>query len=66
MKNDGLEECGNCHRRFAPESYEKHVNICKKVFMTKRKAFNSAKQRMVDNDQKLMVQKKKHLEPKGP
>ena len=34
--------------------------------MTKRKAFNSLKQRIVDNDQKLHVQRKKNLEQKGP
>ena len=30
-------ECPDCGRRFNPGPFEKHVKICKKVFMDKRK-----------------------------
>ena len=35
-----LKQCADCGRKFNPKSYEKHVKSCKKVFMTKRKAFD--------------------------
>ena len=58
--SDERRECPDCNRKFLPESYEKHVNICKKVFMSKRKAFNSAEQRVEDD----VIQVKKKPEPK--
>lgn len=45
---DDRIECPDCGRKFQPESYDKHVNICKKVFINKRKQFNSAEQRELD------------------
>eukprot|EP00744_Colponema_vietnamica_P009551 GILI01013569.1.p1 GENE.GILI01013569.1~~GILI01013569.1.p1 ORF type:complete len:364 (-),score=84.11 GILI01013569.1:205-1296(-) len=39
-------ECQECGRKFNPESIEKHKRVCKKVFKTKRKAFNAAARRM--------------------
>ena len=47
---DGLIECYNCGRSFNEQAIGKHENICKKVFSGKRKVFNMAKQRMVDNN----------------
>ena len=57
---DERRECPDCNRKFLPESYEKHVNICKKVFLSKRKAFNSSEQREIDE---ATISKKKP-EPK--
>jgi uncharacterized C2H2 Zn-finger protein len=55
-------ECPDCGRKFLPESYDKHVNICKKVFVQKRKQFNSAEQRELD--EAPIVSTKKKPEPK--
>jgi uncharacterized C2H2 Zn-finger protein len=55
-------ECPDCNRKFLPESYDKHVNVCKKVFMTKRKEFKSSEQRDVEE---AIVNKKK-IDPKKP
>jgi hypothetical protein len=53
-------ECPDCNRKFLPESYDKHVSICKTVFKSKRKAFNSAEQR---EPEEASISKKKP-EPK--
>ena len=54
-------ECPDCHRKFNPTPYEKHVKICAKVFQQKRKVFDSTKMRVDDNPEllKLLKQKKK-------
>ena len=54
-------ECPDCHRKFNPIPYEKHVKICAKVFLQKRKVFDSTKMRVEDNPEllKLVKQKKK-------
>lgn len=54
--DDERKQCPDCNRKFLPESFGKHVNICKKVFMSKRKAFNSAEQR--DLEEAPMAKKK--------
>ena len=38
-------ECPNCHRKFNPQPFEKHVPICAKVFTQKRAAFDASKKR---------------------
>ena len=40
-RNSDLRECPTCGRSFNDEAYPKHVKICKKVFVNKRKEFNS-------------------------
>lgn len=54
-------ECPDCHRKFNPIPYEKHVKICAKVFKQKRKVFDSSKMRVDDIPElaKLLQQKKK-------
>jgi hypothetical protein len=42
--------CQTCDRKFVPESYEKHAKVCKKVFASKRKAFDSKKHRIIDGE----------------
>ena len=41
-----LYECGTCGRSFKEEAYEKHSKICEKVFVKKRKIFNTKDKRM--------------------
>jgi len=38
--------CTSCGRKFLPEALQKHARICAKVFASKRKVFNPAKQRL--------------------
>lgn len=39
-------QCPDCGRKFNEVAYEKHVKICKKVFLEKRKEFDSHKHRV--------------------
>ncbi|CAD7924300.1 unnamed protein product [Amoebophrya sp. A120] len=48
--------CPHCGRRFARKPLEKHVKVCQKVFMKKRKEFNVAAQRM-EEEQKQALRK---------
>lgn len=54
-------QCPDCGRKFNPIPYEKHIKICAKVFLQKRKAFDSTKMRVADNPElaKLLQQKQK-------
>lgn len=55
-------ECPTCARSFYRAPLEKHVKICAKVFLQKRKTFDSAKMRIEANpDLKEFIQ-----ETKGP
>ena len=46
-----LVECGEgCGRMFSTNVIEKHEKICKKVFQSKRKAFDSAGHRQLEGD----------------
>lgn len=38
--------CPDCGRKFAAEPFAKHIKICKKVFASKRKVFDSSKMRI--------------------
>jgi hypothetical protein len=40
------KQCPDCGRKFNPSPYEKHIKICAKVFLEKRKAFDSKKMRI--------------------
>lgn len=51
-------ECPDCGRHFAPEPFNRHVKICKKVFLNKRKIFDSSKQRLMANPETLAAAKK--------
>lgn len=55
-ENDRLP-CDICQRKFNPDAYEKHRKICKKVFATKRKAFNTQEQRIISNEHKQLLKK---------
>lgn len=56
-------ECKTCGRKFKEEALEKHAKVCKKVFASKRKAFDMKKQRIIDNDH-AMILKYKEVEEK--
>lgn len=44
-------QCGSCGRSFNQEALAKHSKICKKVFVAKRKEFNSQQTRIVSQEQ---------------
>jgi len=48
-----LYECEDCNRKFNEKAFEKHVKVCKKVFMEKRKAYDSKMNRMTEDQLKL-------------
>jgi hypothetical protein len=52
--NDG-EECETCGRKFNVPSYAKHIKICKKVFASKRKAFNTRGKRVIDSEHAMLI-----------
>ena len=58
MSSD-LRQCPSCQRSFNPETYQKHVKICDKVFNQKRKQFNTQAQRIVEPEQKKHIVKLK-------
>lgn len=39
-------QCPTCDRKFNPIPYEKHIRICEKVFVAKRKKFDSKEMRV--------------------
>jgi hypothetical protein len=41
-----FRQCPDCGRKFNETAYEKHVKICRKVFIEKRKEFDSQKHRV--------------------
>ena len=43
-----LQACDTCGRKFNADSLAKHVNVCQKVFQSKRKAFNMTEARLSD------------------
>jgi len=45
-----LSECPSCGRKFNEKAFEKHVRVCKDVFVKKRKAFNSKAMRIIDQE----------------
>jgi hypothetical protein len=59
FSSGGTHECPDCGRHFAAEPFAHHVKICKKVFMSKRKAFDSSKQRLDANSETLAAAKRK-------
>ena len=61
-----LIECPDCGRRFNSGPYEKHVRICAKVFLKKRKVFDSQKHRIADNPELVKILKQKQQIKGGP
>lgn len=59
------QQCSDCQRFFKPESYAKHVKICKKVFMRKRKKFDTKQQRILDKEHADVLKHNEFMEKKG-
>eukprot|EP01112_Ceratiomyxa_fruticulosa_P004549 TRINITY_DN1508_c0_g2_i1.p1 TRINITY_DN1508_c0_g2~~TRINITY_DN1508_c0_g2_i1.p1 ORF type:complete len:464 (-),score=124.55 TRINITY_DN1508_c0_g2_i1:72-1463(-) len=62
-----LVECPNCNRKFAADRLAKHAKICKKVFIDKRKVFDSTSARVEGTEAAAFVaatKKKEALEAK--
>jgi len=59
--SQSLLPCPDCQRCFAPESLQKHVKICKKVFASRRRVFDSSKKRVegIPELQTILEQQKK-------
>lgn len=58
-----LATCSDCGRRFRKEALGKHSSVCKKVFGTKRKEFNSTAARVVGTELEGFVQLNGALKP---
>ena len=48
--DDNGQQCNVCGRKFNENAYVKHSKICKKVFASKRKPFDSKKKRIIDGE----------------
>jgi len=62
-QDDNGEECEYCGRKFHIKAFEKHGKVCKKVFQSKRKAFNSKNKRLLDSEHAMLL-KQADLEEK--
>lgn len=49
-EEDDRVECSICHRKFAADRIDKHMQACKTAASRKKKVFDSAKMRNADND----------------
>jgi uncharacterized C2H2 Zn-finger protein len=58
-------ECPDCGRKFNPAPYEKHVKICAKIFLQKRKVFDSKKMRMNEELEQFQKVEQKGARKKG-
>ena len=52
QENTTLFTCRSCGRKFVEATISKHEAVCQKVFQEKRKKFDSAKHRIIDQEQK--------------
>lgn len=48
-----LHKCVDCGRKFNEKALDRHIKICKKVFVEKRKEFNSKNARMTEEQLKI-------------
>jgi hypothetical protein len=73
-ERDLLHSCADCGRKFNAESLARHRRICRKVFKSKRKVFDSAKIRLSAIEEHLpgstitpvASKKKRQIEQKPP
>eukprot|EP01017_Pseudomicrothorax_dubius_P020283 TRINITY_DN2217_c0_g1_i2.p1 TRINITY_DN2217_c0_g1~~TRINITY_DN2217_c0_g1_i2.p1 ORF type:complete len:356 (-),score=71.04 TRINITY_DN2217_c0_g1_i2:169-1236(-) len=62
-----LRECPEgCGRSFNLKSLQKHVKVCRKVFQTKRKAFDVAAQRKTEEQAKLEAENRRPMRKGAP
>jgi len=58
VENESVIECPEgCGRTFAKDALEKHVVACRKIFLTKRKEFETTKKRAINNEQIILAKK---------
>lgn len=60
--NQPQMECPDCGRKFNESAFARHVKICKKVFVEKRKTFDSSKHRVAEAEQLKLMKKAKEEE----
>jgi len=69
-----LVPCPDCGRKFKEDRLDRHIKICQKVFVQKRKQFNSAANRLgeldnanalIENAKQIEKEKEMHKENKG-
>ncbi len=58
-------QCVTCGRNFLPQAFKKHVNLCKSVFTTKRKLFDSKKTRMICSHHAMILRTKEKMNEKN-
>lgn len=61
---DEMIECNTCARKFVSESYQKHIKVCKKVFVNKRKPFDLKKMRIINEEHEQLVKRSEKEEKK--
>lgn len=54
-ENINLKECNDCKRKFNEEVYDKHIKICKNVFIKKRKSYNIKEKRVINDEHKEIL-----------
>jgi len=57
-----LHECNGCGRKFREEALQKHAKACKKVFQSKRKAFDTKKKRIIDSEHAAILRQAEYEE----
>jgi hypothetical protein len=58
--------CPHCGRSFNSKALSKHIKICEKVFLQKRKAFNAQQYRFTDSEQATLMKKGAMKEKMNP
>lgn len=55
-EKDDRRECDHCGRRFSEEAFLKHFTVCEKVFIKRRKEFDSTKQRTLNEEHQKFLE----------
>ena len=63
--NGEKQECPDCGRQFKEKAYAKHIKICKKVFMKKRKPMDMKAQRIVSDEHKEILKHNEIMQKKA-
>jgi len=58
--------CPHCGRSFNSNAFSKHIKICEKVFLQKRKAYNAQKYRFNDSEQASLMKQGAMKEKMNP
>ena len=48
QQDSNMMQCPTCGRTFNEVAFSKHIKICKKVFVNKRKEFNAQAHRIIE------------------